>query len=244
MNIPNKFLCHFEHIYIINLPERTDRKYEIIEQFKSIGIEISVHPQIEFFSATRPTDKGEFDSIGTKGCFLSHLNVLKDAKLQNYNRILILEDDNNFIKEFTIHAEPVLAALNTANWQIFYGNYRSKKSIELNKATKITHIKSTDYVELANFIAFQDNIIIELIDFFEQILLRKNGDPDGGPMHVDGAYHWFHSKYVECNTYISNIKLGYQRKSRSDIVQLKWYDKFIMTRNLSAFYRKTFNKFK
>ena len=37
---------------------------------------------------------------GAYGCKLSHIGILEDAKRKNYNKILILEDDLFFDKEF------------------------------------------------------------------------------------------------------------------------------------------------
>ena len=34
--------------------------------------------------------------LGAKGCFLSHLGVLKDAQLKQFKQILIFEDELRF----------------------------------------------------------------------------------------------------------------------------------------------------
>ena len=37
--------------------------------------------------------------MGAKGCFLSHLGVLKDAQLKQFKQILIFEDDLDLNKD-------------------------------------------------------------------------------------------------------------------------------------------------
>lgn len=57
-------------------------------------------PPIQWVAACRPHDAGGFPSIGSRGCFLSHLAVLEDASAKGFERILIVEDDVDFLKDF------------------------------------------------------------------------------------------------------------------------------------------------
>ncbi|MEX1060616.1 MAG: glycosyltransferase family 25 protein, partial [Methyloceanibacter sp.] len=61
-------------ISIINLEHRTDRRIAMQKQLSRIGW------QAEFFAAIRPDIAADFPSIGARGCFLSHLAVLKNAR--------------------------------------------------------------------------------------------------------------------------------------------------------------------
>ena len=65
----------FDQIFIINLVERRDRRHEMELQLKKIGIYLP-NDKVKFFPAIRPKVLAGFPSIGAKGCFLSHLNVL------------------------------------------------------------------------------------------------------------------------------------------------------------------------
>ena len=60
-----------EYVVIINLPERIDRKREMQKQLANVGW------GADFFSAIRPTHPDGFESVGARGCFLSHLAVLR-----------------------------------------------------------------------------------------------------------------------------------------------------------------------
>jgi len=72
-------LHYFDQIYIINLETRDDRRKEVEVELANIGISLS-HPNVKLFRVKKPTDFEGWPSAGTKGCFLSHLNILKDAQ--------------------------------------------------------------------------------------------------------------------------------------------------------------------
>ena len=107
----------FDRIFIINLPYRTDRKEHMINEMKKQNIS-----NYEFFSAIKPTLNEvndwnsnyckhvkkdvhplKFDNyrIGCLGCLKSHVEVIKLALTRNYQNILILEDDTEFINDFS-----------------------------------------------------------------------------------------------------------------------------------------------
>jgi glycosyl transferase family 25 len=75
---------YIDHIFYINLEKRTDRRTEIEQELLNHGL------VGERFNAFKHT-------IGSVGCELSHLAVLKLAKERNYKNVLILEDDFQFL---------------------------------------------------------------------------------------------------------------------------------------------------
>lgn len=225
---------YFDKIYIINLPYRQDRRDEIEQQLQSIGTSLS-HEKINLFSAIRPEDAGEFDSIGTKGCFLSHLSILKNAKQNSYDRILILEDDVNFTKDFRNQAHQTLAFLKNNRWNIFYGGH----ILDLdNYNDNLVEVSPLDRIVTSHFIAIQGQAINTLFNELSLMLNRKSGDQKGGPMHVDGAYSTIRKKYPEYTTYVANPAMGYQRASRTDIHQNKWFDKIPVIKQIVSLLRK------
>lgn len=223
MSIKHTFLEYFQQIYIINLPHRKDRKQEIIDQFNKIGINIAHQRNIQFFNGILPNSAGEFQSIGARGCFLSHLSVLRDAKRSNYDRVLILEDDTNFEPDFLLKIELIIENLKDIEWDAFNGNHRltGTQTIKLDPAKHITALPKDTTVELANFVAFQGTTISDLVLYLDTMLTRKAGDKAGGPMHVDGAYNWINFSSKNYKAFISNTRLCYQRPSKSDIAS-RW----------------------
>ena len=102
-----------DQIYIINLKNRTDRwnmcmeqliKYNIknYKRFDAIRPDLTTINHIHYSKNNLKLGKNYI--IGALGCKLSHLSVINDAKLNNYSKILILEDDfllcDNFIEKY------------------------------------------------------------------------------------------------------------------------------------------------
>lgn len=230
-----KIQDYFEKIYIINLPERQDRRNEMAEQLTKIGLSIN-HPIIYLFPAVRPLSADEFPTIGTKGCFLSHLGVLEDAVANQYSRILILEDDLNFSDNFNNMIAKTLEKVSKLDWDILYFSH---KLPEPNSTEQIVlEIPPDQSLTTTHFLAFQGATIAKLTGYLELMLNRKSGDSLGGPMHVDGAYSWFRTQYTEYKTYVCLPVLGYQRASRTDIHQLSWLDSTPLVKKLSLAYVK------
>jgi glycosyl transferase family 25 len=75
-----------QHVFYINLDTRPDRKAHVERQLQSIGI----------------TNAQRFKAIklhnGALGCSMSHLKLLETAKQNNWDHILIVEDDIQFLK--------------------------------------------------------------------------------------------------------------------------------------------------
>jgi glycosyl transferase, family 25 len=82
----------FERTYIINLPERLDRKAEIQRELRSIGSGLMAG-KVELYPAAKPVDYYFFPTRGTLGCYLSHLSLLKQARADNLGNVLLIEDD-------------------------------------------------------------------------------------------------------------------------------------------------------
>jgi len=230
---------YFQKIYVINLPLRNDRRREIEKQLESINLSLDTS-YIELFSAIKPDSQCEFESIGAKGCFLSHLAVLKNAQENKFTRILILEDDVNFTKAFSSNPNRFLKQLDTLDWNIFYGGHLLENNHN-DSQSEINLLEPSIVVQTSHFIGFKDNAIDIMIEELELMLSRKNGDPKGGPMHVDGAYSTIREKHPKLTTYAAFPSLGYQRSSRTDIHQLKWFDQLPLIRFMAEQIRKLKN---
>lgn len=73
------------HIYYINLEHRTDRKIHVENQLNTIGIK-----GFNRFNAIKMEN-------GAIGCSMSHLKILEEAYNNNWEHILIVEDDITFL---------------------------------------------------------------------------------------------------------------------------------------------------
>jgi glycosyl transferase, family 25 len=230
----------FDAIYIINLPARTDRKAEMLEQLRSAGIDGSA-ARVVFFEAVRPPDAGEFPTIGTRGCFLSHLGVLRAARAAGHARILVLEDDLNFVDDFQAAFRARLPALQASSWDIAYLGWL-RISPPLAQAGPVVVVPPDSGVLGLHMVAIKAGVMPELIAYLEAILQRRAGDPEGGPMHVDGAYGWYRKAFPNRCTVACQPPLGYQRASRTDIHKIRWFDRARGVRALATALRSIKNR--
>jgi glycosyl transferase family 25 len=204
---------------VINLPERTDRRADMEVQLRRVGWDA------KFFPAIRPHERGEFPTVGSKGCFLSHLAVLKAARDQQARRLIILEDDLNFANDFVARWTRYMNQLENSPWSILYpGHLLNTAPSGLNLLDPSTPVQTT------HFMVIHANAIPRIVEGFETILSRPAGHPLGGPMHVDGAYSTIRAQNVDLRTYCISPALGYQRPSRTDIADLKWFDRITAVR--------------
>lgn len=104
---------NIDKIYIINLKQRTDRWNKCIQQLTNYGITNyerfnAIQPDLTKINPIQYSKNNMKHSnnyiIAALGCKLSHLQIIINAKKNNYKQILILEDDflfcNNFINKY------------------------------------------------------------------------------------------------------------------------------------------------
>lgn len=206
------FINNFDKVYIVNLKRRKDRIEEIKEEFRILGIHFP-SDKIEIFEAIEPSEKGKWPSIGARGCFFSHFNIIEKAIELKLKRFIIIEDDLSFYKNSKVLNDNILGKLKLENWDLLY---LGQNDIEnLNK--DIIWNRYNKEITCSHFMAFNGTNLKKLRDFLFQISKREEGDPLGGPMHVDGAYNTFRQQNVNIKTYVMSPPLGFQRPSNSDI---------------------------
>ena len=187
---------------------RTDRNTEIICEFKRLNIPES---KIIRFSAIK-------DNIhGSIGCTKSHIEVIKMAQLNEWNSILILEDDFNFIDKI----EKINDAFN-----IFFNNFKqdwdaihlargyTHKMIDLENFSKEFPIKKIKYAAAPSGYIVNKN--------FYEILL--NNLTSGLELLINTKQYKIYTLDVYWSSlqplskwYTFHPSLGYQRTSYSDI---------------------------
>ena len=123
-SINNFINNYFDQVYVINLDIRTDRmkivdtllvEYNI--NYKRIS---GVYLKDKYQDITNSTTGTS--SLGHLGCILSHVGCCNDAIANNYNRILVLEDDikllENNIKQ--INYNQLFNEIKSVDWDLFY----------------------------------------------------------------------------------------------------------------------------
>lgn len=96
-------------VYCINLIHRNNKFYNSLVKFKKYNINVEIirvkhlKESKEFmnkFNKIKSYACFDINNPGEYGCKISHLICLKDAKLNNYQNIIIFEDDVIFKKDF------------------------------------------------------------------------------------------------------------------------------------------------
>lgn len=226
------FLNCFDKVFVVNLPERTDRRKAIQSELEWIGA--SDRDKVEIFPAVKPTEPGGFPSIGARGCFMSHLEILRKARDAGMRRILIIEDDLMFNNSLKKYQQAVAQHMATDGYDIAYLGHM----VESRNSGAMQFETYEKPLMQSHFIAFRGDAIPRLVAFFETMLQRPPGHPDGGPMHVDGAYSTFRAQNPDVVTHIAMPNLGFQRPSPSDIAGFRWFDKMAGLKELSALARR------
>lgn len=216
---------YFDRAYIINLPDRTDRRRSAERQFRQIGMELP-NEKVRIYSAIRPTEAGEFYSIGARGSFNSHRRVLELAAADALSNVLVFEDDVGFRKIPPTSVANIINALRETIWDVVYFGYLEPESIEGNASLRPW--KNTTVG--GHFYAVNGHFIEPMIRYMNECEKRPSGHPDGGPMSRDGAYN--HIRYVnpDIRVFLSVPNLAFQTSSRTDIAPLHFYDRVFWLR--------------
>lgn len=206
----------FDIIRVINLPERTDRRREMMRELAALGLEND--PRVAFFPAIKPADAGSFTSIGARGVYQSQLAILREAKTRGCS-VLILEDDCTF--------SPIVRDFDFGQgWDIFYGGYYAADPEKLADSDIIG-------AHMMGFSAKGARAVCAYLDTLEF---------EGIHPPIDGAYVRFRRVCPEVPTRFAVPPLANQRPSRSDIADLRFYDRLPLLRGIAGFARGAMRK--
>jgi glycosyl transferase, family 25 len=236
--IAAQFIAAHGPLVLINLPNRTDRKSEFAAQLRRIGLSLD-DPGIEVFPAIRPTDLAGFPTLGTRGCYLSHMAVLERAMEVGDSSVIICEDDCDFAPDFLMRLPAVMKVLAKTEWDIFYGGYTSQQvGRVVDTEANIFALPFDHAILCAHFYVIRGAAIGDFVAYLRAILARPTGHPEGGPMHYDGALNRFRADRPDVVTLAILPTLATQRSSRTDIHALRWFDRMPVVRDAVQMLRK------
>ena len=98
MNINN----YFDKIYLLNLHKRRDRLNKSTQKLDLLNLHYDVFNGTDGSVITKLWEKLEnpnFSNTNYLGCAISHLSIYQDALHNEYEKILIIEDDNLINKD-------------------------------------------------------------------------------------------------------------------------------------------------
>ncbi|MGC3968111.1 MAG: glycosyltransferase family 25 protein [Pirellulales bacterium] len=225
-------LTQFERIVVVNLPERTDRRREMEAQLRSAGVDPQ-DERVQFFAARRPTEVGDWPSLGARGCFQSHLQILQRAREDELENILVLEDDCDFTPGTEGLRYNLVDELDRREWDLAYLGH----PVELKSVVASSWVASGEPFQQSHCYAVNGRALPKVVAFLEAVASRPAGHPDGGPQHYDGALNMFRQQNHDVVTLLAAPSLAHQRSSRSDIYE-HWYDRVPGLRQLFELRRR------
>ncbi|OWR42748.1 glycosyltransferase 25 family member like protein [Danaus plexippus plexippus] len=143
-----------DKIYMINLERRPDKRKLMEQSFKELGMNVTrveavdgksldpkklqnmnvtLMPGYEDAYYKRPMTYGEI------GCFLSHYKIWVEVAERNYNRVLILEDDVNFLPYFKENYDTIIWESSVLKHDFIYlGRKIMMDKVEIRMTTHLT----------------------------------------------------------------------------------------------------------
>jgi len=212
----NKLNDIFNKIYCVNLDHRTDKWNSCITEYAKLDINVY---RISAIDGSTIKDIPFTVRPGAFGCSMSHLNILKDARLNNYYQVLILEDDARFVEDFNNKLISTLPDV-PDDWNMLY--------LSANNTADLIHITSNVYkaqrLLTTHSYAVNSNLYDVLIQNIEYYMNTKP---------VDVIYA---NLMPSNNVYIIKPYLTWQIEGYSDILKRetntdKWIKDYIDIKN-------------
>ncbi|MBY0444305.1 MAG: glycosyltransferase [Burkholderiales bacterium] len=183
---------YFDKIYLVNLKEQVSRRLTAATQLNINGIKFKLvnatngykGEALERFNTYSSNDLGTLkryssynereirrgkkyiESAGAIGYINTYIGILSDANKNNYNRILILEDDILFTHDFEKKFTSFINSINN-EWKILQlgASQYNWASVDINNAHNVGHYYPRCLDTCGSFaIAIDKSIIDELID--------------------------------------------------------------------------------
>jgi len=196
-----KSLDDIKNAFYINLEHRTDRKEHVERELNSIGI------NAKRFNAIKMTN-------GAIGCSMSHLKILEDAKKNNLDHVLIIEDDIKFLNPELFKTQMnKFFQLHGNNWDVVLlaGNNMPPYEIIDDTCVKVSRCQTTTaYLVNGHYL----NILASNVKMGLTNLLNK---PDEKSKYAIDKF-WFILQN-NSNWYLITPLTVVQREDYSDIEQ-------------------------
>ena len=204
-----RLLDHFDRTWIIHLPDREDRRRQTAQELRRNGMRLAPG-KVEFFLARRPERAAGFPSPAVRGCFASHLAVLRLARDLGLAHVLVMEDDVSFAGRLRFVEGALVRRLRREDWDVVYFGHR--EPLPATAPTPLCLHRGP--VLLSHFYGMGRRGLERVVPFLEGLLTRPAGHPEGGPMHLDGALSEFRARHPELVTLLAHPSLAWQRPSR------------------------------
>ena len=146
-------------------------------------------------------------------------------------RILIAEDDLDFVFPQGTDLAATLSPLATGKWDFFYGGYHFPERF-LSIGTGLFDVGNRFDIGGTHLYGVSGEVMPDLVAWLHEVEARNARGQDVLP-HVDLAYTAFQRRRLNCVTYVMSPAIGVQRRSRSDIQGSRFYDRIPFLRSIA-----------
>ncbi|KAL7741179.1 hypothetical protein ACLKA6_018203 [Drosophila palustris] len=146
VHLPEKTKVNFDHIFMINLLRRPERREKMERLFDEIGLDVEHFPAVDgkqlnaqlvqqmgisFLPGYEDPYHHRPMTMGEIGCFLSHYRIWQQIVQRQLQQVLILEDDIRFEPYFRSNAQRVMEQVEKMEFDlIYFGRKRLKDENE------------------------------------------------------------------------------------------------------------------
>lgn len=192
----------FDKAYCVNLKHRTDRWEHFQKEVEFLNIDVERFEAIDgktygIKPGTPPHPTWSIISLGNLGNVISQRRIFKNAIKQNYNSILIFEDDVEFDKNINLERDYFQHI--PKNWDmIYFGGNHVKPLIPVNE-----YVGRCLFTLTAHAIIFKDTTYYKIMSLTSGL---------GAP--IDLYYSMLHEDF---NVYAPLKPIAWQMSGYSDI---------------------------
>tara|TARA_R110002051_G_scaffold325707_1_gene430352 strand:+ start:5588 stop:6367 length:780 start_codon:yes stop_codon:yes gene_type:complete len=216
----------FEKIYCINLDSRPDKWAVVQKEFEKWGILDIVErfPAIAVYNSAGLTT--------ASGCAQSHLQIIRDAKKDKLDNVLILEDDVEFINfcidyknkkpRKIIQSDPReilalgLSEVKKIEWDFLYLGYNVKLPQFCNKKILSDHLFQSTLQLTTHAYAIRNTAYDHVLDDWDNLATKSGLKFSDRRVGIDAYYAFYLSHKIKFINLFPMV-VGQREDIRSDI---------------------------
>jgi len=205
----------FERIYVLHLPERTDRFEALQRELRHLDIDLK-SAKVRIPVVPRPSDANLFSSRGTYHNFLTHLAIFRETIEDKLANVWVLEDDAIFSRRMVNEQAALVDTLQHQSWDMCFFGHSLKNELKGFDEGLVPIPNHFSFI-WSHCYAVNARILPTLVDYAQMTTELAPGDPRGARMSIDGAFNMFRERNPHVLTLVGNPVLSVQKGSPSSI---------------------------
>jgi hypothetical protein len=242
----------FDHVYVLNLGRRLDRRVEMIQKLAKYGIRAEIYEAVNGYSEENEKEFYEFyrkplaaegthqlertlkkkmiASPGAWGYLKTYKNILEDARKNKFRKILCFDDDVLFHQSFETSLQQALEII-PGSWRLLYlGGTQHEWNVPYN----LNYPEHLTEKEFENFpyyypVRTDGSFAVGLDEsVFEEILAEialMNCSLDSGPLRTVQQNHPTECIVLNPNLIVADVSqsdIGVERDQQQMAKKLRW----------------------